>query len=177
MRSHQLRAGRERHQLLGGRRSLTAPRRVSSLLIGLLAGLRALTPAAATAWAVHLGWLPLDGPLALIGWLPVAIVLTLLAIGELIGDKLPNTPAQTALPGLAARLFVGAVTGACVARGGGGSLGVGIGIGAIGGIVGAYGGYWARTGAVKALKLPDIVVALVEDAGAIAGALWVVSLF
>ncbi|MEO6030049.1 MAG: DUF4126 family protein [Candidatus Binatia bacterium] len=148
-----------------------------SLLIGLLAGLRALTPAAATAWAVRLGWLPLDGPLALIGWLPVVIVLTLLAIGELIGDKLPNTPARTALPGLAERIFVGAVTGACIGRGGGGSLAFGIVLGAIGGIIGAYGGDLLRTGAVKVTKLPDIVVALVEDAVAIAGALWVVSRF
>lgn len=146
-----------------------------AFLIGVLAGLRALTPAAATAWAVRLGWLNVTGPLALVGALPVVIVLTLLAIGELVGDKLPGTPARTALPGLSARIVVGAFTGACVAMGGGQSVVVGAVLGAMGGIVGAYGGYFVRTGLVKASNLPDLVVALGEDAVAIAGALWVVS--
>ena len=51
-----------------------------AFLIGLFAGLRSLTPPAATAWAVYLGWLKLQGPLALIGTLPAVIVLTLLAL-------------------------------------------------------------------------------------------------
>jgi len=38
-----------------------------AFLIGFFAGLRSLTAPAATAWAVYLGWLKLDRPLALIG--------------------------------------------------------------------------------------------------------------
>ena len=37
---------------------------VLAFLIGCFAGLRSLTPLAAVAWAAHLGWLPLEGPLA-----------------------------------------------------------------------------------------------------------------
>jgi uncharacterized membrane protein len=43
--------------------------------------------------------------------------------------------------------------------------------------VGCFGGYQARTGFVKALGVPDIYVALVEDLVAIGGSLWTVSRF
>src|SRR5687768_14365969 len=62
-----------------------------AFLIGLFAGLRSLTPPAAVAWAVYLGWLKLARPLSLIGSLPAVIILSLIAITELILDKLPNT--------------------------------------------------------------------------------------
>lgn len=151
------------------------PRRLVAFLIGLCAGLRALTPAAATAWAVHFGWLELGGALSLIGALPVAIVLTVLAVAELVADKLPNTPARTALPGLTARIAVGALTGACIASAGGQGVVAGVVLGAMGGIVGAYGGYQLRTRLVTALHVPDVFVALLEDVVAIGGALWIAS--
>ena len=41
---------------------------VLAFLIGIAAGLRALTPAAAVCWAARLGWLKLQGtPLAFLG--------------------------------------------------------------------------------------------------------------
>jgi uncharacterized membrane protein len=88
-----------------------------AFLIGLFAGLRSLTPPAAVAWAVHLGWLKLARPLSLIGSLPAVIILSLLALTELILDKLPNTPNRTAPPGLIARIVTGGFTGACVSLG------------------------------------------------------------
>ena len=148
-----------------------------AFLIGFFAGLRSLTAPAATAWAVHLGWLNLERPLSLIGSLPSVVIFTLLAIVELVADKLPQTPSRTAPPGLIARILMGGLTGACVAAGGGeGSL-VGAVLGAVGGVVGCFGGYQARTGLVKALGTRDIYVALVEDLVAVAGSLWVVSRF
>ena len=90
-----------------------------AFLIGLFGGLRALTAPAVTAWAVHLGWLKLDGPLTLIGSLPSVVIFTLLAVVELVADKLPQTPSRTAPPGLIARILMGGLTGACVAAGGG----------------------------------------------------------
>jgi uncharacterized membrane protein len=48
-------------------------------------------------------------------------------------------------------------------------------IGAVGGVVGCFGGYQARTRLVKALGTRDINVALVEDLVAIIGCLWVLS--
>ena len=148
-----------------------------AFLVGFFAGLRSLTAPAATAWAVHLGWLKLQGPLALMGSIPSVAIFSLLAVVELVADKLPKTPSRTAPPGLIARIIMGGLTGACVAVGGGKGTLSGAVLGIVGGVVGCFGGYEARTGLVKALHTPDISVALVEDLVAIAGSLWVVSRF
>ena len=148
-----------------------------AFLIGLFAGLRSLTPPAAVAWAVHLGWFRLARPWALIGSLPAVIILSLLAITEIIFDKLPNTPSRTAPPGLIARIVTGGFTGACVSLGGGKSALVGAGLGAVGGIVGTFAGYQARARLVKSLRLPDFNIALLEDLIAIGGSLFIVSRF
>ena len=148
-----------------------------AFLIGVLCGLRALTPPAATAWAAYLGWLKLEGTLALIGSLPSVAILTLLAAGELVADKMSWIPNRTSIPGLIARIVMGKLTGACVAAVGGQSIWMGAVCGAVGGIVGAFAGYQARTRSVKALGKPDIYVALVEDLICVAGALWVLSRF
>lgn len=149
-----------------------------AFLIGVFGGLRALTPPAATAWAGHLGWLKLTSPLAWLGSLPAAIVFTVLALAELVSDKLPKTPSRTAPPGLIARMVMGALCGAaiCLAGTQQGWI-VGAIVGATGGVVGCFGGYQLRMRLVKALGTPDYVVAVVEDLVAIGGSLWVVSRF
>jgi uncharacterized membrane protein len=124
-----------------------------------------------------LGWLTLARPLSLIGSLPIAITLSALAIGEVVYDKLPNTPNRTAPPGLIGRIVTGGFTGACVSLGGGRSAFVGAGLGVIGGIVGCFGGYQARARIVKALGQPDFNIALIEDLIAIGGSLFIVSRF
>ncbi len=144
-------------------------------LIGIFAGLRSLTAPATTAWAVYMGWLKIEGPLSFIGSFPSVVILTLLALGELVADKLPKTPNRTAPLGLIARLVTGGVTGACVTSAGGqGAIAGGL-LGAIGGLVGCFGGYRARKRVVRALGAPDIYVALFEDLIAIVGCLWVVT--
>ena len=148
-----------------------------AFLIGLFAGLRSLTPPAAVAWAVHLGWLKLARPLSLIGSLPAVIILSLLAITEIMIDKLPNTPNRTAPVGLIARIVTGGLTGACVSLGGGKTALVGAGLGVVGGIVGCFGGYETRAWLVKSLGLPDFYIALLEDLIAIGGSLFIVSRF
>jgi len=148
-----------------------------AFLIGLFAGLRSLTAPAATAWAVYLGWLRLERPLSLIGSLPSVVIFTLLAVVELVADKLPKTPSRTAPPGLIARIVMGGLTGACIAAGGGQGVLPGVLLGALGGVVGCFAGYQARARLVKALGTPDITVALLEDLVAVAGCLWVVSRF
>jgi uncharacterized membrane protein len=50
-------------------------------------------------------------------------------------------------------------------------------LGAAGGIAGAFAGYQVRSRLVNSLKLPDLVIALLEDATAIAGGLFIVSRF
>ena len=148
-----------------------------AFLIGLFAGLRSLTPPAAVAWAVHLGWIKLARPLSFVGSLPAVIILSLLALAELIVDKLPNTPNRTAPLGLIPRIVTGAFTGACVAVGGGQSAFVGAALGLIGAIVGCFGGYQIRARLVRSLGQRDFIVALLEDVVAIGGSLFAVSRF
>ena len=150
---------------------------VLSFLIGVLAGLRSLTPAAVTAWAVHLGWLRLPHTLSWIGTAPAVDVFSVLALVELVTDKLPRTPRRTAPPGLIARILTGGLTGGCVAASGAQTAALGAVLGIVGSIVGCYGGYQARIRLVKALGTPDFVVAVLEDLLAIGGSLFVVSRF
>src|SRR5215475_1091040 len=120
----------------------TAMTLLFSFLIGLFAGLRSLTAPAACAWAVRLGWLKLERPLSLIGSLPVALILTVLAAAELVADKLPNTPKRTASLGLVGRVVTGGLTGACIGASGGRVVAGAI-LGVVGAVAGAFGGYQA----------------------------------
>jgi uncharacterized membrane protein len=147
-----------------------------ALLIGLFDGLRSMTAPAVVAWAVHLGWLKLDGPLAHVGDTVSVAILTLLAVGELIVDKLPQTPARTAPLGLGARAVAGGLAAACVMSSHGESAALGGLLGAIGGLIGAFAGYQARTRLVKALGVRDFGVAVAEDLVAIGGCVAVVAL-
>jgi uncharacterized membrane protein len=148
-----------------------------AFLIGFFGGLRSLTAPAATAWAVYLGWLKLERPLALIGSLLSVAIFTLLAVVELVADKLPQTPSRTSPPGLIARIVMGGLAGACVAAGAAQGLLLGAVLGVVGGVVGCFAGYQARTRLVKALHTRDIYIALLEDLVSIGGSLWVVSRF
>ena len=148
-----------------------------AFLIGFFTGLRCLTPTAVTAWATHSGWLKVPNPLSWIGTTTAAVIFTLLALLELVTDKLPKTPSRTAPPGLIARILLGALSGACVASAGGKGSVLGAMVGIVGALAGTYGGYQARTRLVKALGTPDFVIALLEDFVTIGGSLWVVSRF
>jgi uncharacterized membrane protein len=145
-------------------------------LLGILAGLRSLTPPTAVCWASHLGWLHfagtklvfLDRPLTL-------LVLTLLALAELIADKLPNTPARTAPLGLIARIVFGCLGGVALATSTGGNLLVAGVVGIAGALMGTFAGYRIRGDLVVRAHLPDFVVAVAEDMIAVAGSLLIVS--
>jgi len=63
-----------------------------AFLIGVFAGLRFLTAPAVVSWATYLEWLKLDGPLALFGHVASVAIFTVLAIAEMVADKLSKTP-------------------------------------------------------------------------------------
>ena len=144
--------------------------------IGIVAGLRAFTAPAIVAWAAHLEWLNLQGsPLAFIGSTTAVAIFSLLAIGELIGDKLPNIPKRTAIAPLSARIITGALGGACLCVATGTLLVAGALLGGIGGAIGAFVGYEIRKGIVNNLHIKDFVFAACEDLVAIGLALFLVS--
>src|ERR1700758_3885725 len=79
-----------------------------ALLIGVVAGLRSLTAPAVVAWAAYLGWIDLHGTWASwLGNIIAVVIFSVLAVGELVNDKLPKTPARTAPPVFSARLIMG----------------------------------------------------------------------
>jgi uncharacterized membrane protein len=149
-----------------------------AFFIGIVAGLRSLTAPAVVAWAAHLGWINLhSSPLAFMGSKWSLGIFTVLALVELVADQLPGTPARTAPIGLSARVITGGLCGACLAVAGGAALVVGAPAGAIGGIAGAFGGYYARVGLVRSVGVPDVAIAVPEDAIAIALGFFLVSRF
>jgi uncharacterized membrane protein len=140
-----------------------------ALLIGVVAGLRSLTAPAAVSWGAFLGWINLHGTWASwVGNIVTVVILTLLAVAELVNDKLPKTPPRTAPPVFAARIIMGAFAGAVIGTVWGAKWG-GLGAGIVGAVLGTLGGYQARTRLVAATGGKDLPIALLEDAVAILG--------
>jgi uncharacterized membrane protein len=142
-----------------------------ALLIGVVAGLRAMTAPAVMSWAAHLGWLELGGTwLAFLGKAWARWMLTALALLELITDQLPSTPRRTVPIQFGTRILTGAVSGAAVAAGAGVAWLGGAVAGGFGAVVGTLGGRALRARLAGALG-NDRPAALAEDAVAIGGAL------
>ena len=144
-----------------------------SLIIGIVAGFRALTPPAAVSWAARLGWLDLSQtPLAFPGYAFTPWILTVLALGELVIDKLPTTPSRKLPAPLAARIVSGALCGAAVGAASE-TLVIGGFAGIAGAVIGTLGGHALRARLAAAFR-NDRPAALIEDAVTIGVALLVV---
>ena len=141
-----------------------------SLLIGIVAGLRAMMAPALVSWAAYLGWLDLNGTwLAFFGSVWTRCILTLFALAELVTDQLPSTPSRTVPAQFGARIVTGALSGAAVGAGHGATIG-GLLAGVVGAIIGTLGGRTFRSKLAAAFG-SDRPAALIEDAVAIGGAL------
>jgi uncharacterized membrane protein len=147
---------------------------VLAFLIGVIAGLRAMTAPAAVSWAAFLGLLNLEGTwLAFLGYQFTPWILTVLAIGELITDQLPTTPSRKLLLPFTTRIIMGSLCGGAIALQSGSLLG-GLVVGAVGGIAGTLGGADGRARLAAAFG-KDRPAALIEDSVAILCALVIVS--
>jgi uncharacterized membrane protein len=170
-----------------------------AFLLGCVCGLRSMTAPALVCWAAHLGWLQLAGsPLNFLAS-PISVaVFTLFAVGELIADKFPFIPSRVTPGPLIVRILFGALCGWALGISASqhasyffaGSHGlalrqvvasqraiIGILAGAIGGLAGAFAGYNLRCFLTVQKKRPDLPIALLEDACAIALGLFVVTRF
>ncbi|SIT35868.1 conserved membrane hypothetical protein [Paraburkholderia ribeironis] len=153
---------------------------VLALLIGVVAGLRAMTAPAAVSWAAHIGWLPLAGTsLAFLGFKATPYIFTVLAVIELITDQLPETPSRKVPMQFGARIVLGALSGAAIAGAHGGLAGGSI-VGVLGGVVGVAGAVLGTLGGAKVRSVlartfgRDAPAALIEDVVAILGAALIV---
>ena len=145
---------------------------ILGLLMGVVAGLRAMIPAAAVSWAAYLGLLKLDGTwLSFLGSIWAVIILTVLALAELVTDQLPSTPSRKVPQQFGARLIIGAVAGIAIAGSAGPLLGALAGL--VGAGIGTYGGAALR-GRLAAQFGRDPPAAFIEDAIAMVGAALIV---
>jgi len=133
-------------------------------LLGVTTGLRAVTPMAVLCWFAYLGYLPVDDTWASwTGRLAVAIVFTLLALGEMIADKLPRMPDRLSAVPLIARIIFGGLIGSIAATAMAGPGLEGVLLGVLGAALGAFAGFMIRRDMVERIGCADWKVALVED--------------
>ncbi len=148
---------------------------VSAFLIGIIAGLRALTAPMVVSWAAGLGWLPLEGtPLSFFSHPATRYIFSFLALGEIVNDKLPKTPSRKVPPQFIARIVMGSLSGAAIGTSKQSLLG-GLIAGALGAVAGTLGGAEFRGRLVKAIGGKDLPIALLEDAIAVLGGFFIVS--
>ncbi len=77
------------------------------IAIGVLSGLRALSPIAVVCWLALLHRLPVTGWASFVGSKVAVGLFSLGAVGELISDKLPKTPSRLKQPGFSIRIVMG----------------------------------------------------------------------
>ena len=146
---------------------------VLAILIGVAAGLRAVTPIAAISWGAYLGWIDLSTtPLGFLGNIIAVIIISLLAIAELVSDQLPNTPSRKVPVQFGTRIVLGALAGALLMPA---NWIIGAILGALGAVLGTIGGADIRARLAKALGR-DLPAALIEDVVAVGLAFAVVYL-
>jgi uncharacterized membrane protein len=139
---------------------------INAFLIGTASGLRALIGLTAVSWAAHFGILPLEHTrLAFLGYALTPYILTFMAIGELVNDKLPKTPSRLIPPQFITRIVTSALCGFAIGVSGDGTI-LGLVAGIIGAVAGTFGGAKARGLLAKRFGR-DLPVALLEDAVAV----------
>lgn len=149
----------------------------AAFLIGLVSGLRAFTGLLALVWSYALGWLDAaSAPFGFIdSWL-TRVLVTILALGEYVGDKLPSAPDRTAIPGLLARILLGGFSGWCLGQGREEFAVYSAVLAAIGAVLGAFGGLHLRRRVPGWLGVKDAWVGAAEDIIALAGSFAIIYL-
>ena len=149
---------------------------VFGVLIGFIAGLRALTAPAIVAWGALLGWIDIDDKWS--EWMahPITVtVLTILAVVELVTDQLPSTPSRKTAPQFITRIIMGAFAGAVIGSASYHTY-LGLGAGMIGAVLGTLAGAWARQRFAEARSGQDRPGAILEDVIAVGGGFLIVYL-
>ena len=139
---------------------------IKAFVIGTASGLRALIGVAAVSWAAHFSILPLSHTwLAFLGYAFTPYILTLVAIAELVNDKLPKTPSRLIPPQFIVRIVMSALCGLAIGLSGNGMI-IGLVAGIVGGVAGTLGGAKARSLLARTFGR-DLPAALLEDAVAL----------
>ncbi|MDP9427196.1 MAG: DUF4126 family protein [Actinomycetota bacterium] len=138
---------------------------MSAIGLGAVAGIRSMTPPALLSRAASRGEIEgIEGsPFGFLASPRVANLLTVLALGEILADKLPFSPDRISAPGLAGRLATGALVGAALFSADGRRGASGGAIGALSSLAASYLSYYARTGTQQRFGLPNPAGGILED--------------
>ncbi|MCY7376113.1 MAG: DUF4126 family protein [Pyrinomonadaceae bacterium] len=139
---------------------------VKVIYIGAVAGLRAMMPLALLSFAASQRENNKDDRNFFVSK-GVSAALGLLAVGELVGDKLPTAPNRTEPAGLAARIVSGAIGGGVICSARKKSVPLGIALGALAAVAAAYAGQNIRRAIAKETGIHSSLLGVVEDAIAI----------
>lgn len=132
-------------------------------LLGFVTGLRSMTPLALLNWTKRIG-IDADSTMDKVLDAPASrVVSSMLAVGELVGDKLPTSPSRLSVGPFLGRLVIGAVVGATICQRSHLSPYVGAAIGATAASAGSAAGYYGRKNLNKVKFVPDFVWAGAED--------------
>lgn len=136
-----------------------------SLLIGLVAGQRAMTPLSVLAGAARNGKLDADSPAQLLKNPLLASGAVALAGAEMAGDKMPSAPDRIVLVGLAARSATAAFAGASLAPSGRRAAGAALAVAAA--VASSYVGWSLRVRAMR--RFGQTATGAIEDAIVLGG--------
>ena len=142
----------------------------AALLLGFVAGMRTMTPPALLAITLtrRPELVPAVAPAQWFTHRILAIGFGLAALGELVGDKLPQTPNRTALGPFVARLASGGICGATLLQLAAMNPWLGAVCGAVGAAAGAIGMFHLRIAAARTTGIRDAYIGATEDVLAIA---------
>ena len=136
-----------------------------ALALGAISGLRSASGPAFVSRAAGRGDMHLSGTrLAFLGSPLLSKALTVMQLGETVGDKLPMTPSRTTILPLLGRATSGGLVGAAAFVSEDRRAATGAILGSSAAVAAAYAGEGLRALVGTSSGLPDPVVALAEDA-------------
>ena len=140
---------------------------LATLIIGFVAGLRAMTAPAIASWASAHHWIaPPQGWLVFMAFRWTLWILALAALAEWCTDQLASTPSRTVPMQFSARILMGGLAGATLGATGG-SWVFGMLLGAVGSVCGTLIGARCREALARGFG-HDRPAAIIEDVLAVA---------
>lgn len=134
-------------------------------ILGAVSGMRSMAAPAIVSKLAHQGVLPLqDSQIKFLGHRNSVKTMAIMAVGEMIADKLPFIPRRTAVFPLLTRAATGALSGTAFTKSRKRSTIAGALIGSLAAVGASYGAYKLRKFTGQKFHLPDPIVAVAEDA-------------
>jgi uncharacterized membrane protein len=134
-------------------------------VLGAISGMRSMAAPAIVSRFAHTGLLPLqDSQIKFLTHRNSAKTMAVMAIGEMVADKLPFIPNRTSVFPLVTRAVSGALSATAFTKARRRSVALGALIGSLAAVGASYGAFKVRKTVGAKLHLPDTIVAVAEDA-------------